>query len=705
MAGAATARSTGASPPRALVIGAGVSSALMHLPVLARLRDRGEVVLERVCDLQPERAEAARRQFGFRHACGDAIAALARRDIDIVYIFASAQLHHRYGLEALANGKSLFVEKPMAPGYAEAAELARAAERRGLIAVGGHNRRFYPSLIAARARAGRAGWRFAEAVFHKPEAGRPPPFGARTWLGANGVHALDALVFLMGGLPDQLLSLAEPCGRAEPAAFSALMRWPGGAQGVFLCDNAAGARREIYTLHAPGETLTAVETGLTVERDGASAIEGVGAMGDSIAAEHAAFLAAVRTGATPIHALCALAPSLHLVDLIEAGFSGAVRLPEAAVCAEAPARPAEHVLVAGAGPLQAALSGLPYRLITAGDLESADLDSGGAPRPEAAAAILGRGAGPLPDAVLAHTPGLKVVGVMGLSVARHAPEALQARGVALVNASEAYAESVAEFALGLAILGRRRAFASHEALRRGGWGTTPPPPAPARLARRLAEALRPLAQRVGLESAGLGAWRKARPAIEGPAVAAVGRDLKGATVGLIGWGANARAFAGRLHGAGARVLAWSERAAPAEIAAAGVRPAALAEVLAAEVVSLHRGLTAETRHGLGAAELARLRPGAVLINVARGALIEPEALLLRLKRGDVFACLDTFEDEPLAPSHPLRRLPNVFLTAHIAGGSPDMHAAAAEEVVRKVAAHLAGGDDGAIPPERLQAMT
>ena len=75
----------------------------------------------------------------------------------------------------------------------------------------------------------------------------------------------------------------------------------------------------------------------------------------------------------------------------------------------------------------------------------------------------------------------------------------------------------------------------------------------------------------------------------------------------------------------------------------------------------------------------------MLINVARGALIEPGALLARLRRGDIFACLDTFEEEPLAASHPLRGLPNVFLTSHIAGGSEDMHAEAAEEVVRKVA--------------------
>jgi phosphoglycerate dehydrogenase-like enzyme len=123
------------------------------------------------------------------------------------------------------------------------------------------------------------------------------------------------------------------------------------------------------------------------------------------------------------------------------------------------------------------------------------------------------------------------------------------------------------------------------------------------------------------------------------------------------------------------------------------------------VVSLHRGLTRDTQHFLGAAELARLRPGAVLINVARGALIEPAALLARLKKGDIFACLDCFPEEPLAAANPWRHLPNVFLTSHIAGGSVDMHAAAAAEVVEKVAAFLAGDAPQVITAARLGTMT
>jgi phosphoglycerate dehydrogenase-like enzyme len=95
----------------------------------------------------------------------------------------------------------------------------------------------------------------------------------------------------------------------------------------------------------------------------------------------------------------------------------------------------------------------------------------------------------------------------------------------------------------------------------------------------------------------------------------------------------------------------------------------------------------------------------VLINIARGALIEPNALIARLRRGNIFACLDTFEEEPLPASHPLRTLPNVFLTSHIAGGSRDMHRAAAEEVVQKVAAYLEGDRVEPITRERLCTMS
>jgi phosphoglycerate dehydrogenase-like enzyme/predicted dehydrogenase len=697
---------TARRPVRVLVIGAGPAPEALHLPVLARLRDRGDIVLAKVCDIRHERAAAARQRFGFLEDGGDGVAALARDDIDAVYIFGSAQLHYEYGMLALRSGKHLFVEKPVAPTFAQARELAEVARAQGLIAAGGLNRRFTKSLDAVRARAGKAGWRFAEAVFHKPEFGNPPSFGARTWLGANGIHALDALLFLMGGLPEQLTAHAGEAAAPQPGAFSALMRWRDGAQGIFLCNNNAGSRREEYVFHAPDETCSVTGTGLSIERKGHPTTTVALAMqGDGYAAEHAAFLHAIRSGIEPLHSLAAVAPSLFLAELIENGFSGRVQLPLTGL-RPAPQRPAsagKSILVVPSVELQAPLASL---LAQYGFVTLEDVRRSAAGRPDIVAAILGRGSSALPADVLAKLPNLRVAGIVALSLARHEPEALLERGVRLVNGASAYAESVAEFAFGLAILGRRRAFLSHDVMRAGGWGTVPRIPGVKGMLVRAARGLRPAIRAAGLEASFLRLWRAASPLVGVSAQgAARPRDLQGASVGLVGWGENACAFAERLGRAQAHVLVYSEHAPEEDIRRSGAVPASLGEVLAADIVSLHRGLTERTRHCLGAAELAKLRPGTVLINVARGALIEPNALLTRLKRGDMFACLDTYEEEPLIGPHPLRNLPNVFLTAHIAGGSPDNYAAAAVEVVRKVAAHLADEGMPSISAERLRTMS
>ena len=694
-------------PVRVLVIGAGPAPEAIHLPFLAKLRDRGEIVLALVCDIERARAAAARRKFGFLEDNGDGVAALGRQDIDAVYIFGSAQLHYEYGMLALRTGKHLFVEKPVAPTYAQARELAELASAQGLIAAGGLNRRFSKSLAEVRARAGRAGWRFAEAVFHKPEFRNPPSFGARTWLGANGIHGLDALLFMMGGLPEQLTAQAGETAAAQPSAFSAVMRWRDGAQGVFLCNNNAGSRREEYVFHAPDETCSVTGAGLTIERSGRTvstlALPLLG--GEGYAAEHDSFLQAIRSGVEPPHSLAAIAPSLFLAELIENGFSGHVQLPQTQLRAAAQPRAprGKSILVVQPAELQTGLMSLlpKYRLVSLEDVR----ESAGE-RPDIVAAILGRGSSALPADILAKLPHLAVVGIVALSLARHEPEVLLARGVRLVNGSSAYAETVAEFALGLAILGRRRAFLSHDVMRAGGWGTVPRVTGLEGMLQRAARGLRPAIKAAGLEAFFLSLWKAASPFVGVSGQGTVRpRDLQGATVGLVGWGENARAFAERLGRAQAHVLVYSEHAAEDDIRSSGAVPVSLSEVLAADIVSLHRGLTESTRHCLGAAELAKLRPGSVLINIARGALIEPNALLARLKRGDIFACLDTYEEEPLIGPHPLRSLPNVFLTAHIAGGSPDNYAAAAIEVVRKVTAHLAGDDTQAISAERLRTMS
>ncbi len=149
--------------------------------------------------------------------------------------------------------------------------------------------------------------------------------------------------------------------------------------------------------------------------------------------------------------------------------------------------------------------------------------------------------------------------------------------------------------------------------------------------------------------------------------------VRGRTLGLIGFGHVAREIVRKLSGFEMKVLAHDPYVAPETMAAHGVRAAHLEELLAeADYLSLHCPLTAETRHLLGEQELRRMKPTAVLLNTARGAVIDERALVRALREAWIAAAgLDVLEHEPPAPDDPLLGLPNVVLTPHAAGQSAD----------------------------------
>lgn len=155
--------------------------------------------------------------------------------------------------------------------------------------------------------------------------------------------------------------------------------------------------------------------------------------------------------------------------------------------------------------------------------------------------------------------------------------------------------------------------------------------------------------------------------------------LEGRTLGLVGFGASAQAVARRAAGFGLQLLAWTRTPArhEAQARALGVRFAALEDVLAnSQFVSIHLPLTAETRGLLGAGQLARMAPDAVLINTARGAIVDEAALVEALERRaiagaalDVFSGIDVFAAPGAPARHPLLELDNVIATPHCAGSS------------------------------------
>ena len=141
-------------------------------------------------------------------------------------------------------------------------------------------------------------------------------------------------------------------------------------------------------------------------------------------------------------------------------------------------------------------------------------------------------------------------------------------------------------------------------------------------------------------------------------------QLTGRTLGLIGFGGIAREVARLASGSGMKVLAWNRTAKTYP----GVSFVPLAQLLAdSDVASLHLMLNDETKNFLSRERIAAMRPGAILINTARGALVDEEAMIDALRSGHLrHAGLDVFATEPLPAGHPLTTLPNVTLSAHSA---------------------------------------
>jgi D-3-phosphoglycerate dehydrogenase len=148
-----------------------------------------------------------------------------------------------------------------------------------------------------------------------------------------------------------------------------------------------------------------------------------------------------------------------------------------------------------------------------------------------------------------------------------------------------------------------------------------------------------------------------------------GMELTGKTLGLVGFGGIAAEVARIAGGSGMRVLAWNRTAK----SASGVRFVDLDTLLAeSDVLSVHLLLTDETRGFLNPDRIARMQPGAILVNTARAAIVDEDAMIAALRSGVLrHAALDVFGTEPLPAGHVLTTLPNVTLSAHSAFRTPE----------------------------------
>jgi glyoxylate reductase len=168
----------------------------------------------------------------------------------------------------------------------------------------------------------------------------------------------------------------------------------------------------------------------------------------------------------------------------------------------------------------------------------------------------------------------------------------------------------------------------------------------------------------------------------------VGKDVSGATLGVIGLGAIGQAVARRAAGFDMKVLAWNRtpRTVP------GVQSVSLDELLLrSDFVSVHVALTEETRNLLDAERIAMMRPGSVLVNTARGGIVDEQALAAALDSGAVYAAgIDVFSREPVAPDNPLLAHERVVLAPHIGSATVLTRARMADMAVENAIAALAG---------------
>jgi len=187
-----------------------------------------------------------------------------------------------------------------------------------------------------------------------------------------------------------------------------------------------------------------------------------------------------------------------------------------------------------------------------------------------------------------------------------------------------------------------------------------------------------------------GKWRTWSPTL------LLGADVHGTTLGIAGLGQIGAAVARRARGFGMRVLYVSRQPRPELEAELGLWRVDKATLLAeSDFLSMHVPLTPQTRHWLGRAELAAMKPGAMLINTARGTVVDQAALIEALASGHLGgAALDVTEPEPLPMDSPLLKLPNVLIAPHIASASHATRGRMASMAVDNLLAAL----DGRRPP-------
>lgn len=264
-------------------------------------------------------------------------------------------------------------------------------------------------------------------------------------------------------------------------------------------------------------------------------------------------------------------------------------------------------------------------------------------------AIVGRSATRITAELLEHGGKLKVVGRAGVGVDNIALDVATRLGIAVINAPAGNTVAVAELFFGVVIALFRHLSRANASMHEGLWDRSE----------------------------------------------LLGAELQGRTLGIVGLGRIGGEIATRAAAFGMETVAYDPYISQVRFQILKTRRAdSLDELLeAADILSVHTPLTEETSGMIGRRELARLKQGAVVVNMARGGIVDEDALASVLRSGYLRgAGLDAFTKEPLAPDHPLRGLPNLFLTPHIGASTAEAQRNVAVDVCIAVRDTLLSGD-------------
>lgn len=272
-----------------------------------------------------------------------------------------------------------------------------------------------------------------------------------------------------------------------------------------------------------------------------------------------------------------------------------------------------------------------------------------------AIALLVRSETKVTAALLDHAPQLQIVGRAGVGVDNIDVPAATARGVYVVNAPTGNVHAAAEHALTLALALMRNVVPADASIRRGEWTRSK----------------------------------------------LMGRELRGKTLGLVGIGRVGSLVARRATAFEMKIVAHDPFATEGLARALGAELVELDRLLAeADVISLHAPLTDKTRGLIGAAALAKLKPTAILVNCARGEIVDLDALADALEAGRIGgAALDVFPIEPIPADGRIRTAPRTILTPHIAGSTVEAQQNVAVDVARQALAVI----DGEVPSDAVNA--